>query len=505
VRLPFPERIPLPAICYFAGILCALQLIEGTSGVFALCCLFFIIVSGLAFNFAGGLSRPSGAYVFFFSTLTLIVGVCWKAILGEPADSNLDNPKLVISLYLGFSCAMFAAVLLSRSLVTKRAILENVVRREKMQTAIVGCLITGFLLIAIPSFFPDIGGNGSFFSAITQINQFLPLAIILGTIYTIRRSGGTRSVNLPVILAMLSVFGFGLLGFSKQGMFTPPICWLLAAASQRYSISKIQIALCFLMVFFSFRYLVPFAQYGRDYRGDTFSSNLENVGSMLSNLGEVRQKYLENAEDTDESVIHSYYDEPQGFFDRLQAVSMDAALISYKNQTSTFMGLQPIFSAFANFVPHVIWKEKPITNPGNSYAHEIGLLADNDTTTGVSFSPVADAYAMLGWAGVLLVSPVIISMLFIIFDSLCGDVRETPWGLAVIVVFAHVAPEGGIGGAIYCMGFVAFGIVFAAVVGAYVMPFVGTMLIGPEGIAIRRGTPVRGIPNRLRPSSSQNG
>ncbi len=505
MRLPFPERIPLSVLCYFAGVLCALQLAEGTSGVFSLCCFFFIVISGLAFNFAGGLCKPSGAYVFFFSTLALIVGVVWKAILGEPADSNLDNPTLVISLYLGFSCAMFAAVLLSRFFVTKRAILEQVVRREKMQTAVIGCLITGFLLIFIPSYFSDLGGSGSFFSAIAQINQFLPLAIILGTIYTIRRSGGTRSVNLPVILAMLLVFGQGLLGFSKQGIFTPLICWLIAAASQGYRVSRIQIAFCFLMVLFGFRYLVPYAQYGRDYRGDTFSSNLESVGSLLSNLGEVRQKYLDNSEETDEVVIHSFYDKPQGFFDRLQAVSMDAALIDHKNQTSTFMGPQPIFDAFANFVPHVIWKDKPISNTGNRYAHEIGLLSDDDSTTGVSFSPVADAYAMLGWAGVLLVCPVIMGMLFTIFDSLCGDVREAPWGLAVIVVFAHVAPEGGIGGAIYCMGFLAFGIVFSAIVGAYVMPIIGTMFIGPEGIILRHGKPIRSIPNRLRPSSSQNG
>jgi hypothetical protein len=50
--------------------------------------------------------------------------------------------------------------------------------------------------------------------------------------------------------------------------------------------------------------------------------------------------------------------------------------------------------------------------------------------------------------------------------------------------------------------YVAFGIVFAAVTGAYVMPVVGTLLIGPEGISIRRAEPIRAIPSRLLPPAS---
>jgi hypothetical protein len=38
--------------------------------------------------------------------------------------------------------------------------------------------------------------------------------------------------------------------------------------------------------------------------------------------------------------------------------------------------------------------------------------------------------------------------------------------------------------------------------GAYLMPIIGTFVIGPEGITIRRGAPIRSIPNRLRPPVS---
>jgi hypothetical protein len=72
----------------------------------------------------------------------------------------------------------------------------------------------------------------------------------------------------------------------------------------------------------------------------------------------------------------------------------------------------------------------------------------------------------LGWTGVFLVAPVIWIILFTVFDSLCGDVRKSPWGLVVIPVFAHIAPEGMLGGPIYFLWFGGVGIIFAALVTA---------------------------------------
>ena len=381
MRIPFPESIPLAPAFYFAGILCVIQLLEGTSGIFALGCLFFIIASVLTFNFAGGFPKPSGSYIFFFSTLTLIVGLCWKAILGEPADSNVDSPILGIAVYLGCICSMFVSAVIARRMTTKRAILKNLVTEANMQTATVGCMITGILIFVAGWFVP--GGNGSVLSALNQINQFFPLAIILGTIHTIRRSGGTRSVNLPVMFSCTFLFAVGLYGFSKQGILTPFIAWLLAAASQRYRVSRTQIGIGLLSGFIMFHYLVPYAQYGRSFREDNPTENLAVVVSLLSDLGTVREEYLEASADADAEVVHGYFNTPQGFIDRLTAFPLDDAIITYKQQTGQ-VGFWPIIMDFENLVPHVIWKDKPQFNLGNTFAHELGLLADEDTTTGVS-------------------------------------------------------------------------------------------------------------------------
>jgi hypothetical protein len=495
VRLPFPEKIPLIPAFFFALTLCLIQISQGTHATFALSCFLYILVATHGFNVAGGFTRTSGAFIFFNSVLGVIVGLCMKVYLGEPADSNLKSPDLTIRVLLVGMCMMVVAIYLTRRITPKRALLGRMVTDAKMQTATVGCLIAGVLLYISFLIFPS--GSGSVLSALNQLNRFFPMAVVLGTLNTIRRSGGRRSVNLPALLAGLLMFLVGLFGFSKEGMFAPFAAWILTAASQRYKLSRPQIVGGVLATIFIFRYLVPYAQYGRNFREENGAS-FATVFSLLGNLGYVREQYLLSSEDAFEEGVLGYFNTPQGFFDRLQMLSIDDALI---NETALFgnFGGYPIILAFENVVPHFIWKDKPQILIGNIWAHEVGLLGEEDESTGVSFSSSATGFHMLGWMGIFLLAPAIWLLLFTIFDSLCGDTRQTPWGLLVMVLYAHAAPEGDLPSLIYICFYTAFGIVFAAVVGAYVMPILGTLFIGPEGIELRRAGSIRSIAGRLLP------
>ena len=494
MRLPFPEKIPIVPAFFFALTLCLIQIYQGTHANFALGCFLYILVATHGFNVAGGFTQTSGAFIFFNSVLGVIVGLCMKAYLGESADSNLLAPNLTIKVLLAGMCMMVVAIYLTRRIVPRRAFLGKMVTDTTMQTATVGCLIAGVLLNLAFTAFPS--GSGSVLSALNQINRFFPMAVVLGTINTIRRSGGRRSINLPALIAGFLMFWIGLFGFSKEGMFAPFAAWILTAASQRYKLSRPQIVGAVLATIFIFRYLVPYAQYGRNFRGENGATSYATVFNLLTNLGYVREQYLENSEDAYEERVLGYYNTRQGFFDRLQMLSIDDALI---NETALFgtFGASPVIWSFENVVPHFIWKDKPSILIGNIWAHEVGLLGEEDESTGISFSSTATGFHMLGWTGVFLLAPAIWTLLFVIFDSLCGDTRRTPWGLLVMVLYAHAGPEGDLPSLIYNCFYTAIGIIFAAVVGAYVMPVLGTLFIGPEGIELRRTGSIRSIAGRL--------
>jgi hypothetical protein len=491
MRLPFPEHVPIVPVFYCATLLCAIQQLQGTNSTFSLLSFFYIIAAAVAFNIAGGFTRTTGAFIFFNSVLSLILGLCVKAYLGEPADSNLQAPLLTMGIYLGGMCMMLLAAFLSSKVATKRALLGKMVTDTNMQTATVGSLVSGILIYAAIFTLPS--GNGSVLSALNQLNRFLPLTIFLGVLNTIRRSGGTRSTNLPVLLAAGFMFASGIIVYSKEAMFTPFVCWLLAAASQRFNMSRSQLAGAAFVTFIVFYYLVPYSQYGRSFKEESGEVNIGTSLSLLSNLGEVREEYFESAEGSNDDRIQGYYDHPEGFFDRLQMISIDDAIINHTSQFGT-VGGYPVVQSFQNVVPHFIWPDKPPLLTGNMYAHEIGLLSEEDNSTGVSFSSTAISYHLLGWFGVFLLAPALWFLLFTVFDSLCGDTRKSPWGLIVLVLYTHAAPEGDINSIVYMIFFSAFAVIFAAVLGAYLMPIIGTFLIGPEGIILRTAPRVRSIP-----------
>lgn len=495
MRIPFPIYIPLLKAAGFAALLFLVEIYQGTAPAFAICAFIFIVIATLTFNLAGGLSRPSGAYVFFYSILAVILGLVWKAILGEPADTNLAQPNLTMEVYVGSIAAMWIAVAVSRKLALKRPLLGNLVTPANMQNAAVGCMVTGITMaVALQTVEVQ---QGSALSALSQINRFLPLALILGIIYEIRRTGGRRSVSWIVLISGGAIFCQGLLGFSKEAIFTPFACWLIAAGSQGYRFSKAQIFSLVIGILLMGHYLVPYAQYGRNFVEPTFAGRVRTSVDLLSDLEDTRTKYESSSADYYDRRIQGYFDTSQGLMDRLQMISPDDVLHDLTEKRGP-IGSFPIIMEFENLIPHFLWPSKPAVNFGNFYAHEMGGLADDDVTTGVSFSPSGEAFHVARWMGIFFWAPLVWILLFTLFDSLCGDTRVSPWGLLMCAYFAHIAPEAGLAGAIYMMGPITVGLVVAAFASAYVMPLIGTLFKGPSQVTVHRGIPVRGVPRRAR-------
>lgn len=486
--------MPLSRVTGFAAVLFLVQVYQGTSPTFALFSFIFIVIFGITFNLAGGLSRTSGAYIFFFAVLAVILGLVWKALLGEPGDSNLQQPVLTMEVYVGIMIAMCMAVVLSRRLASRKALLGNLVTDANMASAAMGCMLTGLTIGLILQLVET--QQGSALSALSQVNRFLPMGLILGVIYEIRSSGGRRSVNLVALLSGGVIFFQGLIGFSKEGLFTPLACWLIAAGSQGYRLARYQIIGVILTVFLMSHYLVPYAQYGRNYFEPTFAGRVKMSLNLLGDLGGTRDKYEETSADYYERQIQGYYNKSQGFMDRLQMISPDDSLVELTEKQGP-IGILPIVMGFENLIPRFLWANKPFINFGNFYAHQMGSLAADDTTTGISFSPAGEAFYIARWTGIFFWTPLLLLLLFTLFDSLCGDTRVSPWGLLMCAFFAHVAPEGGLQAVIYSMVYIAFGLVFAAFSAAYVMPLVGALLKSPQKAEIRP-IAVRTTPRRAR-------
>jgi hypothetical protein len=483
VRIQFPTRIPLTKTLIFAVALFCVQQMEHTSLNFSLLFFAFVVLGNFAFNAAGGFSRASGAYVFLYAMLMAVVGVVWKAVLGEPADSNLKVPVLLMALYAASMGMLLLVMLVNHRLTAHlRSFASQMGMGELNYTlAALGCFVGSVTLLFLDITFG--APPGSVLSLLNQVNQLMPVALILGTIGAMRSSGGRRSVDIISGAAILVTFLTGVVSFSKTAMLTPLACWLVAACYTRFQLRRIHFLVLGAFAVFSFTVL-PLISAGRNDvppEGADYAQRAQIVLNILSNLKAAReQEQTAETLSVENSSLSNYYDTPQGFLQRLTIIPADDAFLNYTAQGNN-IGYLPIVLDFENFIPHFILPDKPATIGGNYYAHLIGgFLAPDDFTTGISFSPVSEAYQIDGWRGVCLLLPAVWLLLFFITDYICGDLRESPWGLLVVVIFAHAAAESMVGGLIYMAGFGSISLMVAIVFSTRVAPIIGALFYGRE-------------------------
>lgn len=484
MRLPFPTHISVQKAFFFATALFFVQQLEHTELLFSALTFSFVLLSTLAFNSAGGFSRPSGAYIFWFVTLAGLVGIVWKAVLGEPAQTNLETPDITMAAYNATVVAMFVAVLLTRRWVRKSKGIGGLLHSESVDLGLasLGCMAFAVLLIPLSWVLP--GGSGSIISFIYRLNLSFPLGIMLSVLHTIRRTKGRHSLNVLSFGAMVFLFVFdGMTSYSKQALFSPMVCWLIPACATRYHLRLRHIVVLVTFIIMAFEVLTPLSQIGRAAVPEDYGTNQRIVFAfnLMSHPIELHKQFLSTPEvDRSDPLLMrgGYYDTHQGLFDRLTMLPIDSGLISYTSR-GHYLGFQPALDNVENWVPHFILPHKPVPVNGNYYAHEIGgLLTADDFTTGISFSPASELFHWEGWFGLFVLGPVIWGILFFVSDYVSGDIREYPWGLILVLIFAHVAPEMGVGGAI---GFVWLGnisVVAAALFATLIAPILGALFAG---------------------------
>jgi len=472
------------ALVFAAGLFCV-QLLERTDVIFSALTFVFIILSTLAFNAAGGFSRPSGAYIFWFVTLAGLVGLLWKAVLGEPADTNLDMPLITMAAYDATAFALLAAVLLTRRWTRNSRGIGGYLHSERIDLgyASLGCIAFAVLLIPLGSILP--GGSGSIMSFIYRLNLSFPLGIMLSVLHTIRKTNGRHSLNFLSFSAMVFLFVFGgMATFSKQALFTPIVCWLIPACCLRYRLRIRHMIILAAFTFLAFWVLTPLSEVGRakvPENYDTYQRIVYSFSLVLHPV-DLRQEYANEMVDPSQIGIGGmrggYYDTNQGFFDRLTMLPIDSGLIAYTERGHQ-LGFQPVIDNMENWIPHFILPNKVMPVNGNYYAHEIGgLLAANDFSTGISFSPASELFHWEHWLGLLILGPLLCGLLFLTADYVSGDVRVHPWGLILILIYGHVAPEMGIGGAINFVWLGNLSVVVVALFCTQFAPVLGALFAG---------------------------
>ena len=463
----------------YASVFFCIQQIERTDLLFSLLYFAFLILSVLAFNLAEGFTRLTGAYIFWYSTLIVIVGVTWKAVVGEPADSNLYSPLLGMSLYTTSMVMLVLVTVVNRRFdVRDMGIGGGFSKGELHYTAAgLGCLVVWYGIIFANELFGQ--APGGLVSALVQVNVFGSLGLILATIGAIKDSGGRRSTSLISLVGFAYFEYLGVASFSKQAMLTPIVCWLVGAFYSRLKLRFSHILAMVALAVFAFGAVSPLSASRDLAEGLDYPGRIALAANLLIHYPVLRAHVKDLEENGQAGGVNNYYDKPQGsLIERLSMIPPDDELFTYTAK-GHYEGLAPVIEYFGNLLPHTLNPNKTITFSGNYYAHEMGVgLAEDDVSTGISYSPVAEAFHCLGWGGILWLLPAIWLLLFTTVDFVVGDMAKYPWGLMVVVWFAHAAPETLLGGMIYYIGYGNFGMLVAIIVVTRIAPILGSLFLG---------------------------
>jgi hypothetical protein len=479
VRLTLPTRIPLSKTFIYASLFFCVQQYEHTSLSFSMLYFAFLIVTVIAFNFAEGFTRLTGAYIFWYSTLIVIVGVTWKAVVGEAADSNLYTPTLDMALYTASMVMLLLVSLLNKKMDFRSIGIGGGLTKKKLNytAAGLGCLLVGYSIAFADSLFGQ--APGGIVSALIQVNVFPQLGVILATIGAIEDSGGRRSVNMVNFIGIAYFTFWGIVSFSKQASLTFAVCWLLGAFSSRLRLRPVHVVSLILMAVISFGFISPLSA-SRDLAENMDAQQrLELIYYLITHWDKFQAHVKDHEAMQEESGAAGWYNKAQGsLIERLSMIPPDDVMFAYTAK-GHYEGIAPVVDYFSNLAPHFISPNKHITYSGNFYAHEIGLgLSEGDYSTGISFSPVGEAFHCEGWGGIVWLLPLIWILLFTTVDFVVGDMTKYPWGLMVVVWFAHAAPETLLGGMIYFLGLGNFGMFFAIVVVTRIAPVIGALFTG---------------------------
>jgi hypothetical protein len=386
-------------------------------------------------------------------------------------------------LYAASMFMLLAVTLLNKKMDFRASGIGGGFSGEKLDLTVagLGCVVASILINLFAFLFGS--APGSVMSALVQVNVFFQLGIILATAGALRDSGGRRSLNFANGLGLVLFSLLGLASFGKQGMLTPYLCWVVGAFYMRIRVRFIHVVVAAMMVVLTFEFIGPLSV-ARDLIPDNagFSDRMEVIGYQITHWQQFKEHVaLLTAGGGHDNGAASYYNKPQSaFIERLSMIPPDDTFNNYSAK-GNFEGITPVIEWFENAVPRFLFPGKTNEFTGNHFAHEIGgYLSPDDFTTGISFSPVSTAYHCMGWGGILWVMPGIWILLFTSADFVSGDLRKFPWGLMVVVWFAHQAPESLLQGMIYYISYGNLGMFIAIIISTRIAPILGSVFTGKE-------------------------
>lgn len=453
MRIPWPDYIKYQHALAFAICLLAAQLLLGTSAVYAIIIFLYVLFTITAFNIAGGLSTFSGSFIAFQSLQSIMIAQVAKVFYLQPADLNLHSPVTTAAVYASGEFSLIFAVAFARRYRRRPPVLDSRADAKftmaiSMSASAIG-ILSAFLVGTVGT---DVYGNveqGSVWSYLNQLGNFLLIGIVVGTAHIIQVSQGRRSARWWTIIPMAIYLTLGIVNNTKQGIYQPLALWVMVCAIYRYKFNRMQVVGLIASGIAGVMVVFPVVQYSRGYvREGALLNRAVLVYDFMRDhsISEIRASYKADEELKEEGAhagYYFYYGKDAQLLDRVSLISVDDAAVNYTLRTGTH-GYDAFTQIFIAMIPRVFLPDKDKylhISIVNDLGRELGILAPTDENTFIAFSLFGPSFYMGGWWAVTVLTFLVMALMFWFLETFYGTARESLYALLPIAENLHGSAE----------------------------------------------------------------
>ena len=395
--------------------------------------LVFAALAGLAATFlCGGVKTAMGLLYLTLAGKFLLIALPSKLVALEPWDSRLAAPDLTAhTLVIGFAVILLVALI---SRLTFKQVTREVIRPA---AAPLDQLKIGYTLAIISTLAGIIVANVlSNRGLVIPFGTLGPVAMAYLTFYALDSKTPTRWLHVALLFAWQ--FSGGLLGGSKEGMFTPIAVIMLCILFRRGFKNVWLLMGAPAAALVSLSILFPYSQYVKsvEARSDQVAILLNFVFNAEMRKG-VRSDVFFSLEERG----FNYVGKDMGLLERFMLIKVTDQIIA-STEANGQTGWFTISAGLINYIPRFMSQQKEDINVNNYLGRITGTLAEDDYGTSISYTVFGNLYNAFGLVGVMLGTFVCFFSLSILVKYLIGNVQVAdPRVVGIVMLLQHATAE----------------------------------------------------------------
>jgi hypothetical protein len=373
----------------------------------------------------------------------LVISQFGKVLLLEKADSNLDVPRLTITVYaVYFGALMLGTFVFSRVRLSLPRPAEPNTSAQSRYLYVIA--LAGGLAGSLGVLAEGLAGGAAATSLTHGVARalayMLPFSLVLAIDDRIRNTAGRHSLGWMALWPALGMMFLGFVTGGRTPVVEPVAIIFLTCFLRKFKFRRKHVltAVGFAAIFFFF--VSPYFLYVRAFR------DRPTIGEQAAVMWRVLQTAPQQWETIKNVVGQDALASPgaANYFSTPGAVTLNRFALIGPDSTLINACATGFHYGFTSIKLDVLTdRNRPNIGSNGYLGHLDGQEGDVFETTNSTITAISDSFGAFSWAGVVVFPFLVWPAIFVIYESMFD--MQRPWGTVATALFLFSLTEGSMG------------------------------------------------------------